>query len=315
MNALTAAVGEYYAAGPSRVHWALLRDLINEVYLIEDSDHRCVLKMYRPHWRTAAEVSWEADLLCYLNDRNAPVIRPLPTLDGKLIAEFTVAGEARLAMLFEYVDGLAPSSPIPAPVYWELGNALGRTHNAAVGFRSRNRREPVGLAALVDRPVRLLARRLPGSQAAAEVILAAAFLRSELARLAADMTWLVCHNDVTMDNCLLVRDRVVLLDFDSGGPGWLATDLASVYAHGVEHAPEAWEAFRLGYEKARSLPVADLKALPYLALAQRLWAIGLALDSHPSWGAPLLDMTEPDRPDGPLRLWLAACGGLYGGLS
>jgi Ser/Thr protein kinase RdoA (MazF antagonist) len=313
MNALTAAVREYYGA-ESHVHWALLRDLVNEVYLIKDSDYRRVLKMYRPHWRTAEEVSWEADLLCYLNERDAPVIRPLAALDGRLIAEFTVAGRARLAMLFDYIDGLAPSPPIPAPVYWELGNALGRTHNAAVGFQSHNRRKPVGLAVLVDRPVQLLARRLPGSQAAAEVIVAAAFLRSELARLAADMTWLICHNDVTMDNCLLVGDRAVLLDFDSGGPGWLATDLASVYAHGAEHAPEAWEAFRLGYEKARSLPVADLEALPHLALAQRLWAIGLALDSHPSWGAPLLDMTTPDRPDGPLRLWLEARDSVYAGL-
>ena len=313
MHALTAAVREHYGAG-SQVRWTLLRDLVNEVYLIKEGDQRRVLKVYRRHWRAAEEVGWEADLLCYLHERGAPVILPLPALDGRLFAEFTVAGNARLAMLFEYIDGLTPSPPIPAPVYWELGNALGRTHNAAVGFQSRNRRKPVGLGALVDRPVRLLARHLPGSQAAAEVALAAAFLRNELARLAADMTWLVCHSDVTMDNCLLVEDRVVLLDFDSGGPGWLATDLANVYAHGAEHAPEAWQAFRLGYERARPLPAADLAALPHLALAQRLWAIGLALDSHPCWGAPLLDMTDPDHPDSPLRRWLETRGRVYGGL-
>ena len=314
MHALITAVREYYGVG-SQADLTLLRDLVNEVYLINDGMQRRVLKVYRQHWRAAEEVGWEADLLCHLHERGAPVIPPLPALDGRLIVEFTLAGNARLAMLFEYVDGIPPSPPVPVPVYHELGNALGRTHNAVVGFRSPHRRQPVDLAALVDRPVQLLARHLPQSRAAAEVALAAAFLRRELTRLASEMTWLVCHNDVTMDNCLLVQGRVVLLDFDSGGPGWLATDLASVYAHGAERAPEAWRAFRLGYEDARPLAAADLAALPHLALAQRLWAMGLALDTPSCWGAPLLDMTDPEHPDSPLRRWLEARNRIYGGLT
>ena len=108
------------------------------------------LRLYHGN-RTLPAVQWEVDLLIHLHRQGAPVVPPICGRNGDL-AEFTVDGRQRAAVLFALAPGVKPASG--HQTYRVLGEAAGRIHRAADGFAPSPVRETYDAAALVDDQLR-----------------------------------------------------------------------------------------------------------------------------------------------------------------
>ena len=64
-----------------------------------------------------------------------------------------------------------------------------------------------------------------------------------------------------------------LFDFDSGGPGWRAMDLAIFR---VSNDDATWNAFLGGYRDVRAIDDLDIEAVPLFAVMCRAYLIGFA---------------------------------------
>ncbi len=66
--------------------------------------------------------------------------------------------------------------------------------------------------------------------------------------------------------------HLIFYDFDSGGPGWRASDPYGVFQYGETNG--LWDAFLNGYTEVRPFGGADLEAVPYFVAANMIWNLG-----------------------------------------
>jgi Ser/Thr protein kinase RdoA (MazF antagonist) len=90
------------------------------------------------------------------------------------------------------------------------------------------------------------------------------------------LAWGICHGDFQCGNLHFDDDRkVTVFDFDAGGPGWLAFDLAPFARHTLRKAPAVWNAFVEGYIRKRRLSDLELEAVPLLVGLREIHLMGL----------------------------------------
>jgi Ser/Thr protein kinase RdoA (MazF antagonist) len=79
-------------------------------------------------------------------------------------------------------------------------------------------------------------------------------------------------------------------DFDCGGAGWRAYDVAvylwaRVRSKGKEHFKnEQWDTFLAAYQKYRALSDSDLRAIPIFVAIREIWLMGLHTSNSQVWG-------------------------------
>lgn len=254
-QALAAWVGERYACG-GPVTCTLLRRGLNDTYRVTGlaSRDRAVLRVYRSAWRSPGEVEWELDFLEHLARGGCALSAPLPQTSGAQSGLLNAVEGPRVAALFEWVEGrwLEPV-PEDAATY---GKAAARIHTAADTFRAEGR-FALDLDHLLTHPltlIRPLLAEVPEVWAELEVV--AHRTHAALTTLAPALEWGPCHGDLHEGNARLEADGTVrLFDFDCGGPGWRAYDVAvygwslfSSSGKSAEEAGEAWRAFLAAYQ-------------------------------------------------------------------
>ena len=97
-----------------------------------------------------------------------------------------------------------------------------------------------------------------------------------------------CHGDCHPHNATIDQGRATLFDFDGGGIGWLAYDLA-VYLSTCRRlapgwGPYIWSHFFDGYRSQHALRPADIEALETMVLLRRLWGLGISAEGVAIWG-------------------------------
>jgi Ser/Thr protein kinase RdoA (MazF antagonist) len=157
-------------------------------------------------------------------------------------------------------------------------------HAAADDFVSAYPRAILDLEFLLDRPTELVASLLK-ERAERERFLdlieeMSSAIRGHINR---GLDWGPCHGDLTLDNLHVTVDgQIVFYDFDSGGPGWRASDLpgwAKIHT-GIADAEMRSQAFLRGYQSQRPLGEADIEAAPYLYLAFEVWGMEIDLQNR-----------------------------------
>lgn len=247
---------------------SLIRSYTNDVYLVRQGEAKFVLKIYGLDWRTGDEIRYEIELLDHLSRAGLQVARaiggtePLPTPDS------------RLAVLYEYAPGETPERPFSNDLYVRFGQAIARMHALSDDFAAHHPRRAIDLDYLIDEPLEFI---LPLLTRPNEFMDAATQLRRRIADFPA-LDWGPIHGDATLDNLHVTEaGEITLYDFDSGGPGWRASDLQGWAVHQPE-AHERYDAFRTGYASARRLQEQDLRASPLVTAAWEVWSIKLELE-------------------------------------
>jgi Ser/Thr protein kinase RdoA (MazF antagonist) len=269
---------QYTLSAPLEV--SLLRSYTNAVYQVLSSSGKYVLKVYGVAWRSEGEIRYEVDLLETLDRAGLAIARPIRGRDGAAVKPIRTARGQQLAVLFEFADGVKPQPPFSQRLYFLFGEAIGRLHELSTNFTSAYPRQPVDLAYLIDQPLQLLLPLLeqqPGS--AVDFQRLAQRIKQQLETLRPKgLDWGPVHGDASLDNLHLVNDdHVILYDFDSGGPGWRASDLQG-WAIGFPQYQERYTAFLNGYRQVRPVHAQDIQASWYLTLAWDIWGMKVDLE-------------------------------------
>jgi Ser/Thr protein kinase RdoA (MazF antagonist) len=130
--ALLHEIAIHYDIG-SPVECVLLRSWINEVYSIQTSLGRFILKVFRHAWRAPDEVAYEVELMQHLAGCGVRVLPPVPTYNGTCIHLLSAPEGQRPVVLYPLLLGQPPLPPSEA-VYHQVGHAIGRMHQALDRF-------------------------------------------------------------------------------------------------------------------------------------------------------------------------------------
>ncbi|GAA5502208.1 homoserine kinase [Deinococcus xinjiangensis] len=279
---------------PAGLQVTLLRRNISDTYLVTLPDgERAILRVYRSGWRTRADVAWELALTRHVAARGVGAAQVLPRQNGELWGAVQAAEGERFYALFEYAAGRPlQTTPEDAALY---GNLAAQFHASATDFAAGERFN-LDLDHLITQPMQFLRPLMldfPEQWATLEA--AAQRTHATLSKLAPRLSWGVCHGDLHELNVRVAPDGLRLIDFDCGGMGYYAYDLAVYWWSQVTHSdkPPAesqaiWEAFLGAYQAARPLSQADHAALPHFVLARSLWFMGLMAGRAPEFGTETL---------------------------
>jgi Ser/Thr protein kinase RdoA (MazF antagonist) len=252
----------------------LLRSLANDVYEVVAADGRYVLKLYRAAGWTPSEVQWECDLSAQLASTGLLVPRVQPLADGSAVGQLDAAEGTRPFTLSSFMAGAKPQPPFDDDLYRSFGQLVADFHDAADTFVSSQERRPFDLTRRLDEPLELILPALPQDEQEILRELASA-VRTKLELYAGQLSWGVCHGDVTLDNVFIADNGLTLHDFDLSAEGWRAADFV-----GVASTPH-WNAFVAGYTVERSLPDIDVAAIPWLSVAASIFNLRFHLHDKP----------------------------------
>ncbi|WP_293911821.1 phosphotransferase [Deinococcus sp.] len=183
--------------------------------------------------------------------------------------------------MFEFAPGRwLDTSDNEAALY---GRAAARLHNAAEGWTQAGRFS-LDLAHLISEPVARIQPFLSNSpELLSSLEAAAARTHAAISALVPELEWGACHGDLHEGNVHIDESATLwLFDFDCGGPGYRAYDLAVYWwsqASNKGKTPEqevaAWTAFLNGYTAIRPLSEADERATRHFVAARAIWFMGL----------------------------------------
>jgi Ser/Thr protein kinase RdoA (MazF antagonist) len=204
----------------------LLQRGFNDLYVAEAGGRRAVLRLSRAGRRRTSDLEYEASLLAYLRSRGVPVVAPRCGRDGRYCQSMSAPEGTRFALLFDFITGREPEET-PADAYAQ-GAVLARIHAETAGIAIPHDRFILDLEHLLHRPLAALCALL-GDRSEARRYLTD--LADRLHRLVCDragaLSWVACHGDCHGFNARFgAGGDAILFDFDDGGPGWRAYDLA-----------------------------------------------------------------------------------------
>ena len=311
------AVAAFVAAQydlPGPFECSLVNRGFNDTFAVRASDHgRTLLRLSGGRRRGPADVAGETDFLAHLDAAGVPVAAALPTRDGALFTTAVLPEGPRPAVLFRHAEGRAPQLDAPEDARAQ-GVTLARIHDAAESFPGREAgRYRLDLDHLLHRQVAVVSELGALAGEAGEAL---AGLASRLAARVAvvdGLSWTRCHGDCHGLNARIATagpraGEAAFFDFDDGGFGYLAYDLAvhlwaQVSFGRQRHA--MWHAFIDGYRAVRPIAPADFDAVPLFVPIRHIWLMGEMAGRLHEWGSEGLSAAWLDRQVEFLRSWEA----------
>jgi len=289
IEAIERFINRHYALG-APVSCRLLQRGLNDVYVARaGNSDRYVFRLSHHRARGPADVKSETAFLSHLSKSGVPVAAPIPTRDGAFFLQGHAPEGARDAVLFQSIDGRKPHATDIGDA-WANGKTLALLHNAAETFPSDGALYRLDLEHLLHRPFARL--RDSGIVEEAQILsdLESIAERTEKAIEAfRNLTWIYCHGDCHGFNSRINEaGEAVFFDFDDGGPGYLAYDLAVFLWAKVSFGRKMtamWDAFLDGYRAIRPITPDDFEAALQFVIVRHFWLMGEYASRAPEWGS------------------------------
>jgi Ser/Thr protein kinase RdoA (MazF antagonist) len=219
-EAVAAFAAAHYDLGGLPVCTLLNRGFNDAYALRTDTGEHFVLRLSGRRARGPADVAAETAFLAY------------PERNGALFTTALLPDGPHAAVLFRYAEGRRPDLDAPEDARAQ-GVTLARLHQVAAGFPDRDAgRYRLDLDHLLHRQVAaVLALDLDAQQARRNLSAFAARLADTVGRIDPELTRTRCHGDCHGLNARIATSglhvgQTVFFDFDDGGYGYLAYDLA-----------------------------------------------------------------------------------------
>ena len=298
----------YDLQGP--VECVLLQRGFNDSFAIRTQDQTgFVLRMSGRRKRGDADVAAETRFLAYLDSVGVLVSAAVADRTGSLFCEAVMPEGRRPVVLFRHAEGRAPDLDAPEDARAQ-GVTLARLHDAAERFPGREAgRYRLDLDHLLHRP---LANVLALQDIKDETRRYFSELASRLdasVRARPELSWTRCHGDCHGVNARIITKgpnagQARFFDFDDGGFGYLAYDLAvhlwaQVSFHRRRHA--MWLAFIDGYRSVHPIAKADFDAVALFVPIRHIWLMGEYAGRVAEWGTET--MTWLGQQEQFLRAW------------
>jgi len=309
------AVATFVAAHydlPGPLECVLLQRGFNDSFAIRTPDEtRFVLRMSGRRRRGDADVAAETRFLAYLDSVGVPVSAAVPNRAGSLFCEAAMPEGTRPVVLFRHAEGRAPNLDAPEDARAQ-GITLARLHDAADRFPDREAgRYQLDLNHLLHRP---LAQILGLKEIKDETRRHFSELSSRLdASVGAlpELSSTRCHGDCHGVNARIITEgplagQARFFDFDDGGFGYLAYDLAvhlwaQISFQRRRHA--MWLAFIDGYRSVRPIAQGDFAAVALFVPIRHIWLMGEYAGRVAEWGTETMAWLGPQEQF--LRAWEA----------
>lgn len=297
---------------------SLLRRGFNDVYSLRFTDgRRNIARLGSRRARGEPNVAYETSLLSHLKTLGADVAAPLRTKTGALSIEVDAAEGRRSLVVFEFLAGEPPGIALQDIKTMAVG--LANLHRLARSYSGPASKYVLDLQHLVGRPL----QRLLNHSSMDEIL--AARLRSIasdlIARIEATtpLTMVACHGDCHGGNTFMTEssdgNRIAsFFDFDDGGPGYLAYDLAVyLWANllnskelepGAEEC-ERWRCFIDGYRSSSPVSSIDFTAIALFVSARHFWFLGEYASRSDEWGSAALPPKWLQKQVDKLEQWRA----------
>lgn len=300
-----AALGEFIASeyafdasSDAAFECSLLNRGFNDVYRLRFADDRqYIARVSSRRARGESNVAYETSLLFHLKAQGADVAAPLATRTGALSVEVAAAEGPRSLVVFEFLAGDPPGSDLQDTKTMAAG--LATLHRLAHIYSGPPSRYVLDVQHLVGRPLQRLLNHASMDESLAE----------RLNKLAADLiakieatkplTRVCCHGDchganTFMTNAADGRRVASFFDFDDGGPGYLAYDLAVFLWSNLLRVKEwqadsaeseRWKYFIDGYREVSPVSSDDFAAIAWFVSARHFWFLGEYASRADEWGS------------------------------
>jgi Ser/Thr protein kinase RdoA (MazF antagonist) len=270
----------------------------NDVYELETPE-RLFLRIGRQARRTLLDAELEAQALAEARAAGgAPVAVALRGRNGRFAQRLEAPEGERAVLLFVAAPGSVPED-IPEHAYAQ-GRALARLHETALTASTAANLRRLGIEVLVNQPIAWASEQLRDRpDVLARFRDVASGIGRYLETVQADLSIGLCHGDCHGYNAVIDRGAATLFDFDEGGIGWIAYDLATFLWSCQKYASASrrplWTHFLAGYRSVRTLLPADREALEALVIARELWAFGAWAEGAPHWGGQWFRSADAQR--------------------
>jgi Ser/Thr protein kinase RdoA (MazF antagonist) len=292
-----AAVAEFVSAHydlPDPIDCKLLYRGWNDIFSIRIKDgRRFIFRISKRRARGDADVASETEFLAYLDKQGVPVAAAVPTREGSLFTSAVFPEGERPAVLFHYAEGRPSRARVSIADARANGATLARMHDVAGGFAAGDKgRYRLDCDYLLHKPLsNILALEDLSDSVRTGFVDLTARLSSALTKWAG-LSWTRCHGDCHGYNAHIALQgpdagQAVFFDFDDGGPGFLAYDLAAflhacVLFERKQHP--FWHAFIEGYRSIRALSHADFEAAHLFVPFRHMWLFGEYASRIEEWG-------------------------------
>ena len=295
-ESIAAAVDGRYAIGPV-AHCALFQRGFNHIYELWGADGRSYVARLSSHrFRGPANVDYETALLMHLHKMGIVVGVPVADGEGRLWSlQDAPEGPRELAVferlngrgLVEAVRGRGEAAEQTLADVGALGASLARIHLAGETYAGPSSLYRAEAPDLLEAPLAQILTVFEG-ELAEEASAIGDNLRARLNDCAEALSSGHCHGDNHAGNTLIAdaADGTLVagwFDFDDGGPGFLAYDLATFLwslllrtpkGKMTKEIPPLWRAFITAYRGVRAIPSADFDAVGLLVAIRHVWLMG-----------------------------------------
>jgi Ser/Thr protein kinase RdoA (MazF antagonist) len=266
----------------------LLNRGFNDVYrAVAATGERRIFRLSHHRARGAADVATETAFLAHLDLAGVPVAAPVATREGALHMRARSAEGEREGVLFRDLGGRAPDMTSAADARAN-GVTLAKMHEAAKSFRAEAALYRLDLDHLLRKPLARIRESGLIEDASRIADLEAVASRTAHAIEARDLTWTHCHGDCHGFNARILDGGVAaFFDFDDGGSGYLAYDLAVFLGAKVSFGRRLhamWHAFLGGYRSVRPIAEADFEAAHDFVIVRHIWLMGEYASRAREWG-------------------------------
>jgi Ser/Thr protein kinase RdoA (MazF antagonist) len=258
---------------------------VGDTYLVETSDSRFILRVYRSSHRSLPQIRMEVELLVATKQAGVPVSYPIPDLSGAFVQTLIAIEGERHAVLFTYAPGKTVRALNESQLR-VLGTQMALFHNVSSTIQLKAERWTFDTETTLFIPLRRLKNYFADfqedyfwlEQAARQVV-------SKLERIdKSSFSTGYCHFDFLPKNFHFEEDQITFFDFDFMGYGWLINDLTSFWQHlqldvyagrmKQEEADSMFFIFLSSYRERRPVSEDELAAMPYLSLGFWLFYMG-----------------------------------------
>ena len=257
---------------------------LSDIYLVETVSGQYILRISHQHWRNAAEIYFELELLYFLQQKQLPVASPLNTKKGELAIEINAPEGKRYAALFNYAPGKIALGDLNEQQSYILGNTLAKIHQATYNFSSKYKRKDLSLEYLLDDSLKKIAPFLKAREQdfiyLYELVEKIKYQLKYLEQKAP--FWVICWGDTHSGNAHFTPDnQVTLFDFDQCGYGWRAFDIAKFLQISLRTgiSRKLRDAFLSGYQSISELTASELTSLQAFTQTAHIWVWAISLET------------------------------------
>ncbi|RKE57337.1 phosphotransferase enzyme family protein [Sphingobacterium detergens] len=258
---------------------------VGDTYLVEASEAKFILRVYRSSHRSLPQIGEEVKLLQALKETKVSVSYPITDILGESIQKIEAVEGERYAVLFSFARGQVVRS-LSENQLRVLGNEMARFHHTSSTVSLGGERWTFDLETTVFKPLEKL-RPVFKENAGEYSWLCEMAHRIEQKLSQIDPSVFskgYCHFDFLPKNFHFENDSVTFFDFDFMGYGWLVNDIMTFWQHLIldvytgrmtpQAAHDSYRIFLDGYRLIRPVEDEELALVPYLSLGFWLFYMG-----------------------------------------